>query len=187
MKGLKLPTLEQLRNMSKREKTMIAAGAVVFFIVATDRLVINPWNDYIGKTRKEIKKMERTVIQQQKLLAREEGIMTGVRARSKFFHKGESPETDIANFLRVVEQYAKSNGVTIHEVRPLATVSTDYSQEYGLDVNYESELEPAVRFIHAIETSAEVFVIEKASIALIDQNSDILKGYLRIRRVMLKE
>jgi len=179
---LKLP---KLSKMSKRERLMGIVGIAVLSIVLTDRLVLSPWWKFITNVRKESVKLEQEISQQRKLLSRKRDVMADVKKYEKFLRPGDSPEVEMAAFLREIENLSSTSGVTLLEIRPLKSASTDLYQEYGLEVHYQCELENWVGFIHAIENSSNLLLIKQAALSLLVEGKDMLKGYVRIRRLAL--
>ena len=166
---------------------MIIAGAVVLLIVASDRLVIGPWSHYIKKVRREIVETEIRVLQAKKLFERKEVTYREGEAYRAFITVGQTPELEMAALLREIEQLSQQADVALQEVKPLQADKTEDYEEYGVEVYFESEFPQLLEFIEKVESSTFVFVIEKASIIRKDQETGLLKGFLRIKRLVMTE
>lgn len=174
-------------KISKRERIMIITGAVVLMVVASDRLVFGPWTHYIKKVRHEIVETEIRVAQAKKLFERKEATFQEGEAYRSFLKLGQTPELEMAALLREIEQLSRQADVSLQEVKPLQAEKTEDYEEYGVEVYFESEFPALLEFIEKIESSEFVLVIEKASILRKDEESGILKGFLRIRRLVMTE
>lgn len=181
---MKLPNFSA---MSSREKIMISIGIGVLLIVFADRFVVAPWWSYISKIRSETAKLDRLVVQQNQVIDRKDKVMEDVEAFKDMFREGKSPEIEMASFLREIEMLGRKSNVSLQEIRPLPSLSADLYQEYGLEVNYECNLKEFTNFVYLIETSPSLFVIERASLQIKEEGSDVLEGSLRIRRMALKK
>jgi len=178
--------LPDFSKISKRERMMVMVGGAILILVLADRLVLSPWWDYIQKVKKEIKKTEQEVIQQNKLLRHKETVLEKLNQYQKYIHVGETPEIEMAAFLREIETLGKQSGVNLQEVRPLTSNVTDIYQEYGLEVNYQCGLFECLDFIYQIEKAESLLVIEKAVLGFNEQDKEMLQGHLRIRRVVMQ-
>jgi len=174
-------------KMSKRERVMVVAGALILLIVVSDRLVLSPWSHYITQVRREIAETEERVAQAQKLYERKDSIFQEGEAYRAFIALGQTPELEMAALLREIDQLSREADVSLQEVKPLPADKTEDYEEYGVEVYFESEFPQLLEFIEKVESSAFVFVIEKASIVRKDEDSGLLKGFLRIRRLVMTE
>jgi len=174
-------------KISKRERVMIITGAVILLFVASDRLVIGPWSHYIHKVRREIVETEIRVLQAQKLFERKEAVYQEGEAYRAFLTPAQTPELEMAALLREIEQLSQQADVSLQEVKPLPAEKTEAYEEYGVEVYFESEFPALLEFIEKVEGSGFVLVIEKASVIRKDEDSALLKGFLRIKRLVMTE
>lgn len=180
--ALRLP---DFKKMSKREKIAIALGFFVLFIVLSDRLVLSPWMNYRKKLKKEIKVLEQTAAGRNLLLSRRGSIAIDEELYKKYIHKGLSSEVEIAAFLKEIESLAAQSRVSLQEIRPLATDGGEWYQEYGLEVHYLASLPEWTAFVYLIESSPSLLTIERADVGLEKEGSKTLKGYMRVKRLVL--
>lgn len=178
---IKLPSFSKL---SRRERFMIAAGAAALFLVLTDRLVFAPWLKYATRTRKEIYSLEDALRQQNKLFQRKPAILKDVTYYRDFLKTGQTPELEMAAFLKEMEKIAQKTGITVQEVRPLPSAALELYQEYALEVHYEAALDDWVKFVHEIAASTSLLVLDKAVLAVKEEGSDTLKGHVKVRKIV---
>lgn len=166
---------------------MIAVGAVVLFLVAGDRLVLGPWLDHGAKLTKQIRGLENGIKGQRKILARRNIIQSEARVYGSFLQKARTPEIEMASFLKEIEDLARQSGVSLQEVRPLPSSAGDLFREFSLDVNFAAKLTDWLTFVHAVESSASLFTIERAQVGIEEEGKETLKGQMRISRRVLTE
>ncbi len=174
-------------KVSKRERVMMIAGAAVLLVVASDRLVLGPWSHYINEVRKEIVETEIRVLQAKKLFERKDATYQEGEAYRSFLTLGQTPELEMAALLREIEQLSQQADVSLQEVKPLQAEKTEDYEEYGVEVYFESEFPQLLEFIEKVESSSFVFLVEKASVIRKDEESGLLKGFLRIKRLVMTE
>lgn len=174
-------------KISKRERVMIVVGAAVLLVVASDRLVLSPWAHYIKKVRNEIIETEIRVDQARKLFERKDATYKEGEAYRAFLNVGQTPELEMAALLREIEQLSQQADVSLQEVKPLPAEKTEDYDDYGVEVYFESEFPALLEFIEKVESSGFVLVIEKASIIRKDEESGLLKGFLRIKRLVMTQ
>lgn len=179
---IKLPNF---KKMSKREKLGIIIGAPILFLVLTDRLVLSPWWTYINKIRIENKKLEKALVQQKKILSRKDMIMGDVETYSDYLKPGESPEMEMANFLRKIEDLGEKNDVDLDEIKPLESESFERYQEFKLEVHYSGDLLQCIKFIYAIDSYPALYVIERLVMGVDEQDPETLKGTMRIKHLVM--
>jgi len=172
-------------KISKRERILIVMGAAVLLVVASDRLVFSPWSHYIKKVRHEITETEIRVVQAKKLFERKAATYQEGEAYRAFLKLGQTPELEMAALLREIEELSQQADVSLQEVKPLQADKTEDYEEYGVEVYFESEFPQMLEFLEKVESSAFVFVIEKASVIRKDAESGILKGFVRIKRLVM--
>jgi len=169
--------------MSKREKLVVAAGILFLTVAVADRFVVTPWWGYLKKTNKEIVSLQRTVEQQRRLIEYKANVESEVKAYKQFMSAGTSEEVAMASFLREIEKFAQQSEVQLSEIRPLEAETSEFYTEYGLEVQFECNLTAWITFVYLVEDSPSLFVIKKGALTLSESQSDLLKGYLRIRRL----
>ncbi len=181
---IKIPDLSKI---SKREKLMIAFGAIVLFVMVSDRLVLGPWLEYSSAMDKEIAELEQTYKGRRKLVSRKPYVMQDVEAYKHFMNTGRSPEVEMASFLTEIENLGRRSGISLQEVSPLSSIEDEHTVSYGLEIHYEATMKEWIKFVYLIESSPSLFVVEKAVLGKQDEDADILRGFFQIRKPVLKE
>ncbi|HTL47662.1 MAG TPA: hypothetical protein VL688_06310 [Verrucomicrobiae bacterium] len=174
-------------QLSRREKIMILAGALVVSLVAADRLVWSPWRQYGRKLDKSLSELSMQAQGQEMLLSRQASVRAEVAAYKDFIHPSRSPELEMAEFLREIEELGRQSNVSLPEIKPLPTNASQYFTEFGLEVRFEAGLLDWMKFVYQTESSHSLFVIDKASAARADANSEMLKGSMQIRKMVLND
>jgi Tfp pilus assembly protein PilO len=177
----------RLERMSRREQIMFIGGVLIVCIVLTDRLFVSPWWGYLQKIKKETLKLERLVSQQHRLIQRKDSVLTDVNTNRDYLKAGDAAEVEIAEFLREIEMLGDQSNVALHDIKPLPTEVTDLYQEYFLQVHYEASLDAWTKFVHLIESSPSLIVIDRAILSRTEETPGLLKGYVQIRRMVLND
>ncbi len=180
--ALRLP---DLKKVSKREQIALIVGACILFMVLSDHLVVSPWMDYRKKLKKEIKMLEQTLSGRKLLLSRLASVVVDQELYKKYIHKGQSSEVEIAALLKEIENLAAQSQVSLQEVRPIGTEGGEWYQEYGLEVHYLATLPEWTRFVYLIDSSPSLLTIDRSDLGLEKEGSKTLKGYMRIKRLVL--
>jgi len=165
---------------------LLLAGSVIISLVIADRMVVGPWQEYNKKLSVSIAELEERATGQEMLIKRKATVEKQVTAYQEYLKEGRSPEMEMADFLKEIENMGRTSAVALPEMRPLVTIASEHSQEYGVEVHFEGRLQDWLRFVYRVEVSPSLFVIEKAVVGRGDQGTALLKGFLHIRKLVLK-
>jgi len=181
---MKLPDLSKI---SKRDKMILYAGAVVLFLVGGYYLAVTPWLEYRSKIKKQIKSLELVAQENNFLLSREMDILRERALYEKHVHFGVSSEVEIALFLKEIESLAGQVQVSLQEIRPLGTEFGEWHREYGLEVRFVAQLPNWIRFVHALENAATLFTISKVQMEKDAEDPRVLKGVMQVRKLVVSK
>lgn len=185
---MKLPV--NVSALSRRERLMAIAGALVIAIVGMDRLVLGPWLRQMQATREDIRRLEHVIRSDRELLRRTPQILGQAEAYREYLQPaGQPAELDMASLLREVETLGSRSGVALGAVKPLQGAGEAQEAAEGeapeapplaIEVDYKGSLDEWVHFLYLLETSQALFDIERATVARIDEGSSQVEGSLRV-------
>lgn len=95
-------------------------------------------------------------------------------------------EEEIARLLNLIEQTARRSGVSLSDVKPQQVQSDKVSKRFAVELHAESPLEQLVIFLHELQVSAELLKIEQVQTSPKEEQSQVLRSYLVVTRVVVK-
>ncbi len=179
--------LPDITKLQPRERILAVVGASVVVIVLMDRLVLSPWARHTRKVHQEIRSLEQDLQTQQRLLARRDRVLGDLESAKPYLRPPVEDDLQMASLLREMESLAGQSAVTLDEVKPLPAESEGVAKRYALDVRFVCTPEQWADFIYRIESSPSLYAIERASMALSenDKKKESLEGYVRVTTTMV--
>lgn len=184
MKKLSFP---RFSSLGARERLLAVGGIAVVFILVCDKLVVTPWWRHVRRMGEEIRRSEQELLVDRKLLGHQADVAAAMAIYHDYVRTARSPDVEMGDLVREVEQLGSQSGVTLGNVTPLPAQRQSQYQEYSVDVQYYGTLEEAVRFLYAIQSSKWLFQVEKATLGLEKKGEERLLGTLRLTSVALQE
>ena len=180
---MKLPALPTLKP---RERLFGTGTGVVLLVLLLDRLVLAPWWRHAQTIRQETRRMEASMQQYGRLLARKDRILAQVQTDAPYLRPPVADELQMAVLIKEIETLAAQSQVQLGEVKPLAIEVSGSIKRYSLDVQLECTLEQWVDFVTQLEASPSLYQIARATLSTQEQALDQLKGSLRVVSATLR-
>ena len=177
---MKLPAVPSLSSLSRRERLLVMAGALVLSVVALDRGVLGPWLRHTRTIRQEVQRLEAMIRSDRELSRRKPLILGQAQAYQDYLSLAQSPEPDMASLLREIETLGSRSGVSLGQVKPLEGTAEGSSQGFAIEVDYKGSLQEWVHFVYLLQSSRSLFEIERATVARMEEGSGQVQGSLRL-------
>jgi Tfp pilus assembly protein PilO len=81
-----------------------------------------------------------------------------------------------ADMLRTVKRLADEHGVSISRIEPDREKVTGDLSEVAIDCSWESELEPLIRFLYAVQTHPAILDVRQLTVSPAQGGGDRLRG-----------
>lgn len=177
--------MDILTKLSRREKWFFYAVAVFVACALADRLVIRP----IGN---RFRQLDEEILLQEKLLGKnirnlDEGKVT-INEYKKFegyLVPAGSDEEEMAKFLSSIEGFARKSTVYLVSIKPRPIMKTDVYKKCVADIESEANVEALVDFLYQIESSKNLFKVEKLQLVPKSAGSSIIKGYMVVTEILI--
>jgi hypothetical protein len=179
---IKLPTLPKLSSLSRRERGLAALAVFAVSGAVLYGVVLGPWWTHTAKVRQEIVRLEEELKQQRRLLSRQTQLGAEAEAAGEAYRVLESGAMDMATILRELEKLGAESGINLGEVKPIEKEGAGST----LDVQSHGSLKAWIHFLYLIQTSSSLFEIERATMALTDEETGLLEGSLRLTSKMVR-
>ena len=89
----------------------------------------------------------------------------------------------MASLLREIETLGKESGISLGEIKPLATQGDDGSvQEYVFEIHSTCTLKQWIHFVYLLQSSNSLFQVDRATVAATEGNPGVLDSALRLTR-----
>ena len=177
---------KKISQFSSRERILAIVGVGIFLVMTLDRIVLGPLLRQTHKTRQEIQSLERILRNHYQILQRKDSVLADLKRHEGYLTPGGSPETEVARFLKEVEAVAQKSQVSLADIKSLPPVGNALYDQYVLGLNCEATLKQWLEFVYLLEHSSSLFEVESGTLTLKEKDVDLLKGKLRIRRIVMR-
>lgn len=177
MKRVAVPSLSSL---SRRERLLAMAGALILSVMALDRGVLGPWLRHARTIHQEIQRLEAMIRNDRELSRRKPKILEQAQTYQEYLSLTPSPEPDMASLLREIETLGSRSGVSLGRVKPLEETTEGLPQRFAIEVEYKGSLQEWVHFVYLLQTSRSLFEVERATVARMQEGSSQVQGSLRL-------
>jgi Tfp pilus assembly protein PilO len=178
--------------ISKRERRLIVAGAVVAAAVGGYLYVVEPLREHRRESEELAASREATLERRRILVAQrralEEQLAEAARRldeQDKRLLKGPTPPLAASELQKLVKDVATAANVEVRSERILPPVNRDGLQEVPLELTVAGGIRESVNLLHQIERSPKLLTLQdvKVRVVAVGQPRDLLttltvSGYL---------
>jgi len=91
-----------------------------------------------------------------------------------------SDEEVTSELLNEIEALARDSSISISEIKPISNQKRGVSKEHTIEVRTEASMPQLINFLYRLNNSTSMLRVQKFSLMLRDENSDILRVTLLI-------
>jgi Tfp pilus assembly protein PilO len=177
--------MDILTKLSKRERLILYA--VIAFVVCAlaDRFVIRLIGDRFGQLSGEILLQEKLLGKNIRNLVQEDPVINEYKKFEEYLKPAGSDEEEMAKFLSSIEGFARKSTVYLASIKPRPIMKMDAYKKCVADVESEASMEALINFMYQIESSKNLFKIEKIQLVPKSAESSIIKGYMVVTKILI--
>lgn len=175
-----------LSRFSKREKVVFYTALFFISLTLVDRLMISPVIYKIKSLNKEIQAKETEIKGNLRLLTHKDRILAESKQYSSYASSLRSEEEEMTSFLKEIENSANKTSIYLIDMKPGGVKEVDSSKRYFVNLNCEAQMEQLVNFMHDIENSDKLLIVDKYQISpKSKESSSIVRCRMTISKVAL--
>ncbi len=176
-----------VERLSKRERIFFYLSIVFIFLALLDRLLISPALTKISSLNKKIEE-EKLIIQKDlRFLSLKEIIKKEASYYSGYLEKESSPDAEMNNLLKLMEDFARRSSVNLLNIRPSGIRNEKGIVKYYVDLNCEGDMPKIVSFLYYIESAKEILTVEKLNISPKEENSSVALCRITVAKLALPQ
>jgi hypothetical protein len=142
-----------LSGLSRRQRLLLGATVALVGLAVLERFVYAPVVDRLHELDQEIVQKESQLRRNLRNLAAREGILKAYAPYSAYASPTGSPEETIGGLLAEIEELARKAELTLVNVRPKPATKIDVGKQYPVEIEFETQMGPLIRFIHGLHSS----------------------------------
>lgn len=178
-----------LSRLSLDRETALLMLAFVGVVALGLVIAVGPLGRRVAELDSAIDVSEKKAAQNLRLLkpAFIETVQAGYRRHGGYLAKKGSTEEESAAMLAEIERIAGECKIVMVRTTPRKPIVERDYEEYGVELETEGDMEQAVRFLFALETSPQVLRVDKVSLdSKGAREQSMLKGALLVSRVVTR-
>jgi len=179
------PLYNYLSRLSKREKIILYAAAIVISLLLLDRLIISPVFNRINFLNAEIRAKEQSVKRNVRILSQKDKIIAESEKYASVLSHDKTEEEEMTSVMKEVENLASKNSVYLIDMKPSAVKTIGQSKQYIVNLGCEAQMGQLVEFMYGIENSKELLTIEKYQIGPKSKDSSVARCGMSISKISL--
>lgn len=179
-----LPFQAFFLRLSKREKFVFYGALFFVSLTLLDQLVVSPVFSKIKFLDTEIKNREALIKNSLKIVTQKEKIVSA-RAKYSYLSSGfTSSDTEATSLLKEIEGMSSKSSVYLVDMKP-AAVRGGSSEKFMISLSCEAQMEQLVDFMHNIENSDKLLMIDKYQISPKSKESSVAKCSMSISKIVI--
>lgn len=172
-----------VNGLSKRERLILYCAAAFLTVTIADRVVISPVVSEIRDINEKVRLKEAEIVRSMQFLANKERIISEIAAYESFLKKPAADEEGMTELLKEIENLATKNGVYVLNIRPAGIKTEGPAKKFSVSLDCESAMEDLVAFLHVIENSKQIYLIDKIQITPKTGEVSVIQSGMTISRV----
>jgi hypothetical protein len=172
-------------KLNKREKHILYVVIILFSLLFLERLVFRPLADKLAYLDKEIEIEKMKLIKAKAVAGQKVEILKEYSDLGNYMKIKGSDEEATSELLKEIEKLARESSVSISDIKPRSAQKRGISKEYSIEVRTETKMPQLVDFLYSLDNSTSMLRVQKLSLILSEETSDILRVTLLISGISL--
>ena len=174
-------------KLTKRENQIfyLCAGLLLIFIL--QKIVFGPLVKKLDDANKEIELLETKLIKGLRQEAQRDKILKSYKNFQVYLKLRGSDEENVSEFLREIEKLARQSEVSLSDVKPRGINKRAMYKEYLIEIRTEAAMKEIITFLHSLSDANLLLRVDKLTLGLKDENSDLLKVGMVISGIVVLE
>lgn len=172
-------------KLAKREKQIAYGCAALFLIFILQKAVFEPLANKLDALNQEIQSLEAKLIKGLRQEGQRDEILKAYKNYEGYLKIKGSDEEVTSEFLKEIEKSARESGVSLSDIKPRSVNKRAMYKEYTIDIRTEAPMKYIIAFLYRLDRSNLLLRVDKITLGLREESSDILKATMLISGIVL--
>ncbi len=173
-----------LQQLTKRERTLALAVLAFALVLGLYNLICLPLVRSLGNLDRRIETTEAKLLKSLRLAHQAARINEEYERLAPVHQFKGTDEEMISALLRSIEALARTAGVTITDIKPQPGKEAPSQRKYEIEMDTEASMSSLFQFLQGLETSPEMFSVQKMNLAPKGMDSKTLRAHITISRIV---
>jgi Tfp pilus assembly protein PilO len=175
-----------ISGLSPRQRVLLGVAVALVSLAVLKQFVYAPIVDRFQEVDEEILLKEGQLRKNVKTLATREAVLKAYAPYRASASTTGSPEETIGGLLAEIEELARKAGLTLANVRPKPATKIDVGTQYPVELEFETEMSPLIKFIHGLHGSNHLLRVSQLRLDPKGGRGPQVKVYLLINKTVLQ-
>ena len=172
-------------KFTRREIQVFYFCVSLLLLFILDRLIFRPLAGKITSLVQEIHATEAKLARGLRTERQKDLILKQYGAYEDYLKLKGSDEEIVSAFLSEIERLSRDAGISVSDIKPRGTKELGLYKEYTIEVRCDASLKDLVKFLYRMNDSKLLLKVNKLSLSLADENSELLKTSMVITGIAL--
>jgi hypothetical protein len=172
-------------KLSRAEKKLFYSTVAVVALMGLDRVVIHPIQARMRALDESSAQAARVIKEDLAILSIRERIRQEAMSYAPMLNRIDFDERDVSALLKEIETYAVESKVNLQNLKPQGKKALKDWNTYQVTLSGEGDMYQIIQFMHTIERSNSMFVIDKYQIAPKKKDSSIASCSMTLYKVIM--
>lgn len=186
---MKLPDFKKITafvtRLSRQEKKLLYGAVAVTAVLLLDRLLVNPIQEKMRELDNGISEASVAIKEYTSVLSIKERIRQETMTYAPMLNKIDFEERNVSALLKEIETFAGESRVNLLNLKPQGMKSLKDWNTYQITLSGEGDMYQILAFMHAIENSNSMFVIDKFQIVPKKKDSVVATCSMTLYKVIM--
>ena len=172
-------------RLSPKEKIGLMIALSIMSFTFLDRLIVNPINNKIKRINREIKVTQAQLAFDLINVSQKEAIAKEFEKYAKYQKDAGSDEEKITVMLSALEDVGRDSGLTLLDIKPQQSDKDVTFKKYSIAVEAEGSVEQLISFLYKLNTSDNLYRVEKLRLNVRDKNAQQIKASIMVTKIFV--
>jgi len=172
-------------KLARRERLILYFALALFSIMLLERFIFKPLSNRLTLLDREIEIQKMKLLKARATAGGKEQILKDYNDFGVYLKLKGSDEEVMSEFLKEIEKLARESSVSLSEIKPRSTENKGNFKEYAVEVHTEAAMSQIFDFLYRLDNSVLLLRVQKLSLKVRDETSDILRVTLLITGISL--
>ena len=176
--------IRMMQQLSKRERALALAVAGFVLLMGLYHLIVAPLAGFSDRLDQKIRITEAKMMKSLRLTHQAAHINAEFDRLAPLHQFRGTDEEMISALLRSIEALARTSSVTITDIKPQPGQEGPNQRKFFIEMDAEAAMPSLFGFLQGMETSPELFCVQKMSITPRGVDSKTLRAHILVSRIL---
>ena len=172
-------------RLSAKEKIGLIVASSIFSFTVVYTFIINPINNKIKQINQEIKIIQAQLAFDLINVSQKKDIAHEYEKYARYQKDAGSDEEKMTIMLSALEDIGRDSGLTLLDIKPQQSDNITTFKKFSIAVEAAGTVEQLISFLYKLNTSDNLFRVEKLRLNVRDKNAQQIKASIMVTKIFV--